>query len=949
MPEATQGALARAAVIGQRFLLESLSWLIDRPMADLLETLWPAIERGLIWPAGDGWETPRGSAVSEEDLARGRPTFAFVHDRVHAAANERLSPDEAAELHLRVAERDSPINGDDDSSFARAEHYVAAADAAHTSAQRLAATACVLSAARRALASGAGHSASRFARWVLERLEDEHWDVDGSQLAAVRVTAARALFADGNPLEAEALLARVAEDAPSPVELCLATTCLVNQRTVVGDLGGALAAGLSVLNALGIEVARGEALAARADAVEDALAEVGDISRLPEAEAPLPTAIAALLQAMVPASFFTDQELFTFAVRELVLLTCEHGVTPGSAYPLAFCGFMQAESGNPDAGRRLAEQAIVLSEGRDEPGFLCQVLFTFAHHINHWGAPVFNNVALFRAAERAGMEAGDHQWAGYAMTGLLLNLPSAARSLGEIIDECRRVIPFLKETRNDPMLAMARPVRQFARWLRGETEHEMSDAGFDADAFEAEIEATPKFVATHANLMLHGHAILGEWQEAWSRAEQLADLIQFQRGNYAVAEFELFRGIAAAERQNRELTEACAQRLRGWAERAPENFEPMALLLDGEIARLAGDAWAAMIALDGAARRAREFGHTSICALAHERAAILLDGQGLVAAAEGHALRARSAYALWGATAKVARLDEAWAPVRTPTGIHDYDATRSEDSGTDSSTGQNTIRSDVDLRNLETAGRAIANEVELLALVPRLLRVLMDVSGATRSVLLLPDDDGQLDVVAQLDGTAFERVREPLLTTKLVPRAAVERVAKWDRTRQTGDEPDTAHLVVGSALDHTWLKDDPCVAAYGVRALACVRAERGGRLIAVVYLENNLLAWAFTPERVGILHLLAAQIAAALENAVLLDRLRRETAERLRTQEQLEASQRMESIGRLAAGVAHDFNNLLNVILGWSDTLLGEAPEGEPLHEPLAQIDRAARRGAELT
>jgi len=72
-------------------------------------------------------------------------------------------------------------------------------------------------------------------------------------------------------------------------------------------------------------------------------------------------------------------------------------------------------------------------------------------------------------------------------------------------------------------------------------------------------------------------------------------------------------------------------------------------------------------------------------------------------------------------------------------------------------------------------------------------------------------------------------------------------------------------------------------------------------------------------------------------------------AEKEKLQAQLLQAQKMESVGRLAGGVAHDFNNMLGVILGHTELALERTEADSDMGSDLREIQKAARRSADLT
>jgi PAS domain S-box-containing protein len=75
----------------------------------------------------------------------------------------------------------------------------------------------------------------------------------------------------------------------------------------------------------------------------------------------------------------------------------------------------------------------------------------------------------------------------------------------------------------------------------------------------------------------------------------------------------------------------------------------------------------------------------------------------------------------------------------------------------------------------------------------------------------------------------------------------------------------------------------------------------------------------------------------------------RDMSERIKLEQQLRHSQKMDAIGQLTGGVAHDFNNILTVITGTIEILAEGVAGNENLTEIAHLIDEAAQRGAQLT
>jgi two-component system, cell cycle sensor histidine kinase and response regulator CckA len=107
----------------------------------------------------------------------------------------------------------------------------------------------------------------------------------------------------------------------------------------------------------------------------------------------------------------------------------------------------------------------------------------------------------------------------------------------------------------------------------------------------------------------------------------------------------------------------------------------------------------------------------------------------------------------------------------------------------------------------------------------------------------------------------------------------------------------------------------------------------GQRQIVETQISGRTISWTFYPiQPTHSVHCYAEDIT-----------------DKLQLEMQFRRSQKMESIGQLAAGIAHDFNNILTVIQGHSSLVLCNAKLDERTEESLRHISVAAERAANLT
>lgn len=171
----------------------------------------------------------------------------------------------------------------------------------------------------------------------------------------------------------------------------------------------------------------------------------------------------------------------------------------------------------------------------------------------------------------------------------------------------------------------------------------------------------------------------------------------------------------------------------------------------------------------------------------------------------------------------------------------------------------------LDVSYLVKSSLALSAEIELDALLRRIMTVVLEASGAQHGYLLI-EKAGDLFVRAESHGPTrgFRALDQRLEESTEICRPLVRYVF---RTRQK--------LMLANACAEGEFKDHAEVQALGLRSVLLLPILNQSHLVGLLFLENRLADGVFTAEKTQMTELLTLQAAISLENARLVDDMRR--------------------------------------------------------------------------
>ncbi len=886
LPDSTQRLLGVAACLGTAFDYLTLEKLCSEAPGG---SLWRALSAGFIEPQDESY----GLILADGHCPEGvNPRYQFLHDRVQQAAYSLLSPTARLATHLEIArallDNLSPELLEE-RRFDVADHLCHVVALVVDRDERWRFASFLLDAGGHAKQAAAYQPAIRYLNAALVLLGDEVYSDAYAIGMPAQVDLATCEYIDGQPDAADRRFAEVSRHARTDTERAKSYVLRVQLHLGQSQVMSALELAVEGLSFCG------ERLELRPDQamVGATFQELGEaiggrsfdaLGELPEATDPLKLAALEILNHTAAPAYYVNENLYAVLVLKMCILSARHGQSPISPMGWALYGVIMGPLlGDFETSRRTSTLAKRLQARFGRTQLVPKLCLCLNGFVDHWTVPPQSVIPSLIDGSRAGLEVGDPMFAVYNNIAIAYIWLLCGAPLEDLDRDSRRWLAFCKGLGVTQELGIHEVNVRLSAALRGQTPTPLS-LGEDEEAWLSQLGSYILRIPLHM-------ALLAKMELALVHRDFVAGVALIERSaaeeprSLATAHYSMHAWLTAmhvlgalteglvpdAERALRiEQIQAQLGRLRAWEAANPGVHRHKVLAIEAGLAALEGRVLDALAGYDEAIASAVEAGFTKHEAVLAETVAALYARLGRMRSRDAYLQDAWAAYSRWGAFAKVAALEAAYPALqqRTARGLA---SSLAFSLGSPSATTSTTSRpsASFDAWSLLKASQAIAGEIVLERLSAKLMRILLESTGAQRAVFLLavPGENERLVVSAELH---------------------VDRAEAASPSQAFAEREDFCHGVVNYVMRSrkpVTISDlrsaglfaaDPYVQRQATAALLCAPVLHGGELRGLVYLENDLTPGAFTDDRVEIVKILTAQLAISIENARLYQHLERQ-------------------------------------------------------------------------
>lgn len=948
LPETTQNVMKLAACIGNRFDLKILAVICECDSGTTATNLWKALQEGFIVPESEAYKFFQvGESAEAKDQSIG-VHYRFVHDRIQQAAY-LLIPDAQKQLthyhigQLLLQELDQAQQAE--YIFDIVNQLNLGQNSINELTEKKQLAELNLKAGQKAKLSAAYQAAQNYYATGIKLLPQTTWKSDYPLMYQLYRDGSEMAYFSSNFEQAEVYYAAALAHAQAPLDQAVIYRVQMTQYQLQSRYAEAIAVQRQSLSLLGWEVpdtpeSIQESLDQQIKIVSQVLQQstLESILELPKMVDENIAEMLRILQVLFYAAFLNGEAVLSFlAVAKMTTLSLKYGNNDMS--PFGYVGYgMIANSLLNDAkiAGQFGSMAVRLCEQFDNADVRGMTNFLFAADVHSWSRPIRAADLYYENAFQYGMEAGNWLTVSFMMMQSGSDRLTYGKNLEDLYEIAQAHSDFLQRIKSlDNRDALIAGVLQPVRDLLGLTE---KNACFNDDNF-SEI----KYLEQYSNSPYHlswfysvkiRHAYLFNQLDQYLDLIPKLDIIETTVPSHAKVPSSVFYvalmhlslvNSAEDDIQNQSHWQAVIpleEKLNQWAESCPENIRHKCLIIRAEKARLQNQMVEAINDYDQAIAQAKVQKYLYEEALANELVAKFYLDWGKEKFAASHMQEAYYCYTRWGAKAKTDQLEQQYPEFLAPilqAQINNFDKLKKLSSNhTQTFQTSNSTSNLLDFNSVIKASQALSGEIELKKLIAQLMQVILENAGATKGVLIFNKNEKlMIEAIAaqSLDSDKSLKIIHQSLSLENSIEIP-ERLINWVNNQKES-------LMLDDASNQPEWSSDPYLIQQQPQSLLCLPILNQGKLLAILYLENQLMTRVFTNDRVEILELLCSQAAISLENAELYQKsqdyshqLEQSLTQLQEAQVQLVQSEKMSALGQMMSGITHEINNPIGFVSG---------------------------------